>query len=612
MRRGAVLSTLLAPLCLCDRLEAQPSTPPAMLAQGGPERSMPLSPSIAPQPLSPAGVNLDLATVVKMAVGNNTVLDAASIRLHKAQELIEQVDAQNRPQMRIDAAGYLTSYDTGMPSLPTLDVANPFMPGGGVIPDVNDIAGGFSTAFVGSTNGAAAPGGIVLTPGTISAPADTGAPGGSGGANSPARGALAPAGAAGEAPPAQGAGDRSNAGRNAMQTTMLAPFIAGALAIANSHGSQSVSAPVSEAPAVESEAQKAANAASDAATAVSRAPDPPDQRDNYSARVSVIQFLDVFGLIPTARSAARSVADFYALDVDRLENETALAAKNLYFNALFAQQEAATQEEQVKFATENVRIAQSRFTNKQVSQLDVLTAQTALASAQQRLTSAQNRQNLAFSALDFLLGYPLQTRLNLSEPALPPLTSTVDVAQTTRSALGARPEVAQANVDVTEANKLVKLAGAPLLPALGIIGSVEQGSVATSSLPTNSAAVGLMLDYSFNDGGLTRSRVRSAKLDVAAHELALQQLKMTIGLEVQQVAYNISNAQAQVASAQTALSQAQEAVRIANERYIAGFGTFLDVLNALSSLAESRTNLSVAQFLYQTSLAQLVRAMGGR
>ena len=102
---------------------------------------LPAEPAAPPAVSTPTPKALDLPTIVRMAVGNNTLLSAAQIRLQKAQELIAQVNAQNRPQLRIDAEGYITSYGAGMPSLPTLTIGNPFVPGGAAIPDVQDIAG---------------------------------------------------------------------------------------------------------------------------------------------------------------------------------------------------------------------------------------------------------------------------------------------------------------------------------------------------------------------------------------------------------------------------------------------------------------------------------------
>ena len=101
-------------------------------------------------------------------------------------------------------------------------------------------------------------------------------------------------------------------------------------------------------------------------------------------------------------------------------------------------------------------------------------------------------------------------------------------------------------------------------------------------------------------------------MDVDTQVLTLEQVKLNVSLEVRQATLNIRSAQAQVASAQTGVAQAQEALRLAYLRYQGGLGTFLDVLNALAQLARTRTDLSNADFFYQTSLAQLVRATGGR
>jgi outer membrane protein TolC len=84
-----------------------------------------------------------------------------------------------------------------------------------------------------------------------------------------------------------------------------------------------------------------------------------------------------------------------------------------------------------------------------------------------------------------------------------------------------------------------------------------------------------------------------------------------VSLEVRQAPLNIRSAQALVGAAQTGVSQAQEALGLADLRYQGGLGTLSDVLNALAQLTRIRTNLSDANFFYQTSLAQLVRATGG-
>lgn len=336
------------------------------------------------------------------------------------------------------------------------------------------------------------------------------------------------------------------------------------------------------------------------------------QRNNYAGRVSLSQYVDLFGLLGAARGAQQDVRDFYALDIQRIGNETALAAKNLFFNALLGQAQVDTQQEQVQYAQENVRITEARLRQGIVSQFDVLTAQTALSTAQQQLIASENGRDLAQADLSYLLGTDPDRPLALQTPPLPAPDGTLDIKQDTQIAQAVRPEVRQAVSNVREAQRLVKLAGSTLLPTLGLVASAEETSIASVTSPRSYAIVGAQVAVPLDDGGETRSRVRSAQIDVQTQNLTLEQVKLNVALEVREATLNVRNAQAQEGAAETGVVQSQEAVRLAYLRYQGGLGTFLDVLNALAQLARTRTNLANADFFYQTSLAQLVRAMGGR
>ena len=81
---------------------------------------------------------------------------------------------------------------------------------------------------------------------------------------------------------------------------------------------------------------------------------------------------------------------------------------------------------------------------------------------------------------------------------------------------------------------------------------------------------------------------------------------------MRQALSNINDAQTRASSAGVGAATADEAYRLANVRYQNGIGTILDVVNAQAQLAQAQTNLLNAQYDYQTSLAQLTRAVGGR
>ena len=619
---------------------------------------------------------ISLSEVVSIAVGSNSGLVLAQQRLQQARELIIQVNAQGRPQFSADAVDVYSSYRAFPPTLTNPVITNPVLPGGGQIPQVVDSGTGFSTAFIGGGGGGNAPStgssssvGLSATPFSSVSPGSVGTPGtsspGSLSAPSPAAPSpISPGGAAPGSPavPAAPAVATPNAPATpAAPTAPAAPATTAPGAVGPGTAAPGAAAPAAtgaafldpalpailagytaaplpapfSAPALPRLRADRAEAADDAGreaaeekphdtgtgtstgtggtgAAVAPGAAAGGQINNAAARISVAQYLDVFGLLSAARDAQKDVRDFYTFDIQRLQNETALAAKNLFFNLLLTQSQVATQEEQVRFAEENVRITQDRLSQGIVSRFDVLTAQTALSTAQQLLISAQDSRDLAQADLSYLLGTNPDVPLTLETPPLPPLTQTVDLKQSTQTALARRPEIRQANSNIQEARRLVRLAGSTLLPTVSLVASGDQTTTAALTSPKSFGTVTAQISLPLDDGGATRSRVRSARLDVQTQQITLAELQANVSLEVRQAVLNIRNGQAQVGAAQTGAAQAQEAVRLAYLRYQGGLGTFLDILNALAQLAATRNNLSSAQFFYQVSLAQLVRSLGGR
>ena len=298
-------------------------------------------------------------------------------------------------------------------------------------------------------------------------------------------------------------------------------------------------------------------------------------------------------------------------DLERVANETVLSVKNTYFNVLRDQAQVRVDEQLVTADTESVRIAQVRFDAGATARYDVLTAQTTLSNAQTALSSARNTLTLAVANLSNLVGLSQDTAVTLQEPPQPSLNRTFDRAALTKTALADRPEVQQANRNITIAQRLKKLAGVTLLPSLSIVGAGGYtGPVTTNSHTsyTISAVIGIPL----YDGGATKAKVRTAESDLRTQEVTRDQLRLNVDLEVRQALSNINDAQTRAASTGVGASTADEAYRLANVRYQNGIGTILDVVNAQAQLAQAQTNLLNAQYDYQTSLAQLTRAIGGR
>lgn len=598
---------------------------PIMKAPGAPASQVAQSSSAAPQPAAtptaptaaastvigtaitqgasgPPGTKVvTLDQVVALAISNNSNVILARQRLRKSEEGIVQINAETRPQVNASLVDTYSSVDSFSTSGVT--VSTPSLPAGGQIPTVTDQGGGNTGTFTGGGDGGTVnSSGPSLNLGAIGTSTGVNGTSTSGTSSTSSTGTGATGGTR-----ASGGINGAPASPRAMAADLL-PILqryASVTAIGVQTGQAVQAATEAKQPATKPNASTPPTSSNGTFTNGSRG-----QRNNYAGRVNVTQYIDLFGFISAAKDVENITRDFYQLDLTRIQNEAALSSKDFFFNVLRDQETVNVDQEQVTSATENVRIAQAKFTAGTAAQFDVLTAQVTLTNDQQALQTALNQLNIDRANLNNLIGIDPNTEITLKAPPLPPLDQPVDLKQSTAIALKQRPELREAGNNITIAKKLIKLAGASLQPSLGV------GAGASYSGPTNtnnsSFDLSAQLNFPLSDGGATKSRIRQADIDLQTQLTTQSQLEQNITLEVRQAYLNVNNAQNQAGTAGVGVTQAEEAVRLAQVRFQYGIGTFLDVINAQAQLAIARNNLATAQYDYQTSLAQLVRAEGGR
>ncbi len=622
---------LAAGLFALTALPLAAQTPAAVPPPNAPPPVPPLpSPGTAAPPGTPTQT-LTLDQVLAVALNNNSSVRLAREKVIKAQQLISEADAGGLPQISVNIVDTLSSNKTfGTAAGGTNSTG--VLPGGGQIPVITDTGGGNATSVSGSGGGGTATGSGSSSLSTVS----TTAAGGGGtttagtGINNttPTNSTFGVGGTTGTNTLGTGTTGAGAGGAGGTGTTGTGNFgTTGPTAQVRSAGLDSSDLPpVMQRYADASKGQTGAKAAASprdttgTTTGTGTGQQPGNgsfntgnsgYNNNYSGRVSVSQGIDLFNLVPAARDVERITRDFYTTDLDRIQNETALTAKDDFFNVLRDQEQVTVYQQQVTADQESVRVTQARVTAGAAAQYDLLTAQTTLSNAQQQLSSARNTLALAQVNLNNLLGIDPDTAVTLQAPTLPALTQTFDKNQLTQSAFARRPELRQADNNLVIAQKLIKLAGVGQLPSLSLVGAsnyngnVSNGTHSTVSL---SAVLGIPL----YDGGTTRAKIKEAQSDLRSQIITRDQLRQNVSVEVRQALSNINDAQTRASSAGLGVTQAQEAYRLSNVRYQNGIGTILDVVNAQAQLAQARSNLLNAQYDYQTSMAQLTRALGGR
>ncbi len=592
----------------------------------------PLPPSLLVPPAGTAPAKtLTLDQVLTLALRNNSSVQLARERVVKAQQLIYQANAAGLPQVQVDLVDTYSSIKTFNTASGGGNTTGT-LPGGGVIPVITDEGGGSTSSFTGGGGGGTGTSSdgtsssLGTTPqgtGTVNGGGTTGTLGNTGTVGSTGTTGTGTTGTGGTP------GSTGTTGSTFGTTGPTAQFRT-AQAVANLP-------PLMDQLAQATGAAPAASTGAAAGTAASPARQPRadttgtggdgtgtvpgngtlengirgGSSNNYSARISVTQGVDLFKLVPAAQDVETLTRDFYQTDLERVANETVLSVKNTYFNVLRDQAQVRVNEQLVTADTESVRIAQVRFDAGATARYDVLTAQTTLSNAQTQLSSSRNTLTLAVANLNNLVGLSQDVPVTLEEPPQPPTNQTFDRTALTRTALTARPEVKQADRNITIAERLKKLAGVGLLPSLSIVGSGGYTGPITTNSHT-SYTISAVIAIPLYDGGTTKAKVRTAESDLRTQQITRDQLRQNVDLEVRQALSNINDAQTRAASTGIGASTADEAYRLANVRYQNGIGTILDVVNAQAQLAQAQSNLLNAQYDYQTSLAQLTRAIGGR
>jgi outer membrane protein len=286
-----------------------------------------------------------------------------------------------------------------------------------------------------------------------------------------------------------------------------------------------------------------------------------------------------------------------------------LQATTGYFAVMQAQNLVKVNQDTVNDLQAHLTNVQAQFAVGTVAKSDVLRSQVAVANAQQTLIQAQNTYDLAVSSLNNVMGLPMDTQIHLKDQ-LQYTKYNTPLADCVSYALQHRPDGQQADISIASAKEGITIAESGNKPQVNL--SADEGWSDTHPLGTknNSWSIGASASWNLFDAGLTKSKIRSANVAVDKASQQAQQTKDTIQLDVRQAYLSLKNAEKRISTTQVAVDQAQEDYKIAQVRYSSGVGTNLDVMDAEAALLTAKTNSIQALYDYNTSKAQLDKAMG--
>lgn len=339
---------------------------------------------------------------------------------------------------------------------------------------------------------------------------------------------------------------------------------------------------------------------------------PGSSPNLYDARITVQYPLYTGGRIEAQIALAEANVRGAEAALERIKQQIVFSTRQAYYQLLLAQSGLEVAERGTTQAAETLRVARVRVTAGVSPRFDEVQAQVAFATARQTQVRSRNSIALAAQALAALLNLPLNTPLVPRDPfTIRPVAEAGD--QLVARALQSRPELAELRARMAAAAAGIQIAesgGRPNVTAQAAGSYSNTGGLFAGATATPSWSITLAATMNLYDGGITRERIREARLRLQQLEATEAQQKQVVEIEVRQALLNLQSAAEELAGADALVAQAQEALRIANVRFQSGVGTNLEVLNAQVSASQAEASRAQALFNYSLARATLERAVG--
>ena len=340
--------------------------------------------------------------------------------------------------------------------------------------------------------------------------------------------------------------------------------------------------------------------------------DDGDISRGYNTGASLSWDLDLFGKIRRATEAAQANAQQAELlwQDARLQLISQVAAS--YGDYRGAQLRLVVAEQNLHNLEQSRAIVLARLDAGMASEFELAQLDVQLHQVKAGMPVYHTALLTAGATLSALLAQqPGELKLG-AVPHLPELKQPVALVEG-ENYLRYRADVAVAERALAAATAQIGVATADLYPNLsvrGFLGFISGPGLALNG-DTQSWAVAPTLSWQAADLGSVKARIRQAQ---AGSQIALAQFEQQVfnalnDMQLSLQSYNLSREQQ--LSTQAQWQAANKALQIARDRYNAGSGEFLDLLDAERELLRARDQLAAVQQQSFSRLVGIYRSFGG-
>lgn len=299
------------------------------------------------------------------------------------------------------------------------------------------------------------------------------------------------------------------------------------------------------------------------------------------------------------------------LNTERTQENIVLDTIKAYYDILEAKKTVDVDQESVDNYQAHLTNVQQLYAAGSKARVEVLRSDVELSNARQTLIKAQNSYDIAVSTLKNIIKMDRDEPLSLTDDFSyrvfdKDLYSCLDYAMVNRKDLQA------AKLAVSVAERDIDIAAADKKPQVDVSVSTSWDKQVLPSSSDYNYTAGVSASWNLFDSNVTNSNIKAAKVAVEEATLELEKEQDDVDLAVRQAYLNMKEAEKRFTSTANAIKQAQEDNYIANEKYKAGEGLMLDIIDAQLALSTAQLNYISAQYDYARYKATLENVMGLR
>jgi len=335
--------------------------------------------------------------------------------------------------------------------------------------------------------------------------------------------------------------------------------------------------------------------------------------NNYNSNLNYSQTLYDFGRTKKDVDFQNENKNLTQQSIEQLKQEMSLLATRTFYSLVFLQDAIIIKNEQLQILNEHLDFVTKKKETGSATEYEILTTQVKISGIESQKIDIETARISTVSVINTLLGQPVSTSVIVKkelETNLPVLNADSLISY----ALNNRNEIKIAKQKEKLSDLVYQLTKSNYNPVLGIYasGGYKNGYFPDLNKLTANFDAGIGIKIPLFNGTRTKNNLLLAKSNIQFTNYETEVIRRNITNEVVQSQANVSASEKKINQFRLQLSQAQKALSLAEISYKSGVITNLDMLDAATSVSESRLYLLKAQIDYVVSTYMLKVAIGDK